>query len=664
MPRSLWSRILLVVSAAVFITAISIFFLAEREMKKSVTSAEEQHARDLLDAVVLSVETEYDSLLFHRAATLEGRKAELKNIVTLAMGHIEGAYQKYRRGILSEDEAKRQAMQAIGSLRYDGGVGYLWINDLGRPFPRMVMNPALPELDGQVLDDPAFDTAQGTGKNLFAVAVDLCLEYGEGFLDYLWPKPTRAGLTREQPKLSYVRLFKEWDWVLGTGVYIDDIENDAQRRLAAIIDELGKIFARVRVAETGYMFIFNGKKEMLIHPNIAGAEFRTLKNPVTGAPIVDDLIEASKNPDRSLDYIWDKPGNKGEYRFAKRAFVTYFEPLDWYICATLYAGELAQPGIRLRNRTLYLAALFLTAALLVSFALSRGMTRPLLQLAQSAKAIGEKGLAAAEIPIAGTAETRELGSVLRGMVGSLKEAEEELRKANRELEAFVYTVSHDLRTPLTPIIGYAQVLQEKHRGTLDAESLGCLAEIEDKGGKMLEQMEDLLTLAQAGHLERPLYPVDAGEVVRDVVADLRAQVAEAGMEIEIEPLPAIQVPASLLSQVFANLIGNAIRYAGRQGSPIEVGGKRLGDRVRIFVRDHGPGIPEAEREEIFDLFYRGSIGKEVRGTGVGLAIVQKVACTYGGRAWVEETPGGGSTFRVEIVDAGPDEAQTSPPPRS
>jgi len=653
LTRSLWSRILLAVSAVVFITTMSFYFLAAREMEKVVTRAEEQHARDLIDAVMLSVETEYESLLFHRAATLERRKTELKNIVTLAMSHIDGPYQKYRKGLLSESEAQQEAMQTIGRLRYDEGVGYLWINDLGRPVPRMIMNPTQPELDGRVMDDPAYNTTRGSGKNLFVAAVDLFRENGEGFVDYLWPKPTAGGLSLEQPKLSYVRLFREWGWVLGTGVYIDDIGNEDQRRLAAIIEELSKTFAKVRIAETGYMFVFNGKKEILIHPTIARGKFDTLMNPMTGTPIADSLIEASRTPEQSIDYIWDKPDSRGEYRFPKRAFVTYFEPLDWYIGATLYTDELAQPGIRLRERSAYLATLFLAATFLVSVPLARGMTKPLLQLTQSARAIEAKGLAAAEIPIGGTAETRELGAVLKRMVGSLKKAEEKLRGANRELEAFTYTVSHDLRSPLTPIIGFAQVLQERHKGRLDEESLDCLAEIEKQGDKMLSQMEDLLALAQVGHLERPARPVDTNEVVREVAEDLRDQIAEAEMEVKLQTLPAIHVPASLLAQLFANLIGNAIRYAGRQGNPIEAGGEHLNDRVRLFVRDHGPGIPEAERQGIFDLFYRGSTSKKVAGTGIGLAIVQKVARTYGGQAWVEETPGGGSTFWVEIKDAGP-----------
>jgi len=232
-----------------------------------------------------------------------------------------------------------------------------------------------------------------------------------------------------------------------------------------------------------------------------------------------------------------------------------------------------------------------------------------------------------------------------------KRAEEELREANRELDAFVYTVSHDLRSPLTPVIGYTKFLREHYQDRLDGQALNILADIDRQAHRMLGLLEDLLALARVGHLECPAEPVDSNEVVREVVLGLMTRLTTAGMTVERGPLPSLRIPKNLLFQVLDNLIGNAIRYAGRAGVPIEVGGERQGERVIIYVRDHGPGIPEEERDRVFDLFYRGSTGKTVEGTGVGLATVQKIARLYGGRTWAEETPGGGSTFWVELADS-------------
>ncbi len=245
---------------------------------------------------------------------------------------------------------------------------------------------------------------------------------------------------------------------------------------------------------------------------------------------------------------------------------------------------------------------------------------------------------------------------LRGYRGIDRDITERMRakdaliQANLEMDAFVYTVSHDLRGYLTPIIGYAEVLKETCRERLDSQSLGCLVEIESQGHKMLELMEDLLALAMVGHLPRPELPVDLDELVDGLLTDMGWLILNAGIILERHPMARLRIPKPLLTQIFNNLLGNAIRYAGSEGNPIEIGGERRGDIVSLYVRDHGAGVPEDERSRIFEVFYRGIAGRKAPGTGVGLATVQKIARLYGGRAWVEETPGGGSSFWVELLD--------------
>ncbi len=229
-----------------------------------------------------------------------------------------------------------------------------------------------------------------------------------------------------------------------------------------------------------------------------------------------------------------------------------------------------------------------------------------------------------------------------------KQAEQELKAANRELDAFVYTVSHDLRTPLTTIIGYAEVLQGTCRERLDEQSFACLGEIVDAGMRMAALLQDLLAHATTRKAARPAEAVNTSDVVQQVVNDRAFQIADEGVEITVKSLPDLRIPRTFLAQIFDNLICNAVHYAGQEGNPIEIGGDRSGDQVRFYVRDHGSGISVEERNRVFDVFYRGTSGKRVPGTGVGLATVQKIAHLYGGRAWVEETPGGGSTFWVEV----------------
>jgi PAS domain S-box-containing protein len=236
-------------------------------------------------------------------------------------------------------------------------------------------------------------------------------------------------------------------------------------------------------------------------------------------------------------------------------------------------------------------------------------------------------------------------------IHELKKTLEKLEAANHELDAFVYTVSHDLRTPLTPIIGYAQFLRGKYAGKLDGEAKEALLAIEQQGGNMLELLEDLLRLARVGFLERPEKAVEAQTVVREVIDSLNGQFKDVEIVFPNNSLPAVHLPKTLLAQAFENLIKNALVYAGKNGSPIEIGGERKEDGlVFFFVRDHGPGVPDDEKKKIFEVFYRADCEEGIHGTGVGLATVRKIACQYGGMAWVEDTPGGGATFWFSLED--------------
>jgi Signal transduction histidine kinase len=133
-------------------------------------------------------------------------------------------------------------IQPIASkMRYNNGIGYFWINNMGKPFPKMIMHPTVPSLNSVILDDEKYNCALGIKKNLFQAMVEKCEEQNEGFVDYMWPKPSKDGLTAPQPKLSYVKLFKSLNWVIGTGVYIDDIDDAVINKKKALNEEIQKL---------------------------------------------------------------------------------------------------------------------------------------------------------------------------------------------------------------------------------------------------------------------------------------------------------------------------------------------------------------------------------------------------------------------------------------
>jgi PAS domain S-box-containing protein len=227
-----------------------------------------------------------------------------------------------------------------------------------------------------------------------------------------------------------------------------------------------------------------------------------------------------------------------------------------------------------------------------------------------------------------------------------KALEEQLLQANRELDAFVHTVSHDLRSPLTPIIGYVQFILDQHSADLPLAVNEMLSDVLYQGERMHLMLEDLLVLATVGKVDPPLMPVSGDEVLKDILLRFPSgQSGEVGV-VTTSGLPDMLISKTLYLQVLDNLVGNALHYAG--GKPVEVSGERNGTVVRLSVRDHGCGIPDEEKMKIFELFRRGSTGSKLSGTGIGLAIVQKIARIHNGSAWVEDAPGGGSIFIVEL----------------
>ncbi len=227
-------------------------------------------------------------------------------------------------------------------------------------------------------------------------------------------------------------------------------------------------------------------------------------------------------------------------------------------------------------------------------------------------------------------------------------SETELKQANADLDAFVATVSHDLRSPLTPLIGYSEFLLEQYGSTLDEMAVGCLQEIETTGRRMQALLEDLLTLARVGEVARPSQPVSLNRVLEEVRQELDVQILRNKARIEVADLPALRVPESLLVDLFRNLLRNALVYAVDTDPLIEVSGTELHDRVQLRVVDHGPGVPTDERERIFEPFQRGTGGEHVAGSGIGLATVRNIVRLYDGRVRVVETPGGGATFIVDF----------------
>ena len=271
MRASFRTRILITIGCILLLSAGSIAYFAQNHVQKAVLDSADRHGIDLMNAVLLNIENEYRSLEFYRQSTVERRKQALRDLVLVAMFPLNELYGAVQRGTLSESVAQHNALNQLRQLRYANGVGYFWVNDLEQPIPKVLMHPILPEQENRrpALDEKYYRATQGEEHLLVRIA-NVIRRDQQGFVTYRWNKPTSQGITEEQPKISYVRLFKPWGWVVGSGVYLNDIEAEVQRRRDEILVELKRIFSRFHVAENGYMFIFDGDGNTLIHPEDKG----------------------------------------------------------------------------------------------------------------------------------------------------------------------------------------------------------------------------------------------------------------------------------------------------------------------------------------------------------------------------------------------------------
>jgi len=226
----------------------------------------------------------------------------------------------------------------------------------------------------------------------------------------------------------------------------------------------------------------------------------------------------------------------------------------------------------------------------------------------------------------------------------------QLQTANEELEAFSYSVSHDLRAPLRHVMGFVELLQKDAGSSLSEQSLRHLTTISDAAKQMGDLIDDLLAFSQVGRAEMQKTEVNLDELVRETSGDFQAHTKERNIAWEIHPLPPVRADRSLLRLVLVNLISNAVKFTGaRAEARIEIGCAPSGDgETVIFIRDNGAGFDPKYTGKLFGVFQRLHSHEEFEGTGIGLANVQRIIHRHGGRAWAEGVVDGGATFYFSI----------------
>jgi light-regulated signal transduction histidine kinase (bacteriophytochrome) len=226
---------------------------------------------------------------------------------------------------------------------------------------------------------------------------------------------------------------------------------------------------------------------------------------------------------------------------------------------------------------------------------------------------------------------------------------EQQKALNKELESFSYSVSHDLRAPLRSIDGYTRILQEDYGAKMDEEGHRIMKTIMNNAQKMNKLIDDLLSFSRLGKQSLDKVELDMNVIFSSIINDMKSHGPGEKTEFELKPLLNAWADRNLITQVIVNLLGNAIKYSSKKDHPrVEIGSYKEKDMHVYYIKDNGTGFDMAYYDKLFGIFQRLHSPSEFEGTGVGLAIVQRIVNRHQGRVWAEAVPDEGATFYFSL----------------
>ena len=328
----------------------------------------------------------------------------------------------------------------------------------------------------------------------------------------------------------------------------------------------------------------------------------------------------------------------------------------WLVLVEFSEGNMLESATMFLRWIILIGGILTGTGIVITWIMSRNLIRPLKELTKAAASISS----GENVPTVKITRMDELGKLVNAfnimadkvqtnqleLENKVAKRTEQLEIANKELEAFTYSVSHDLRAPLRGIVGFTTILEEKYINGLDAEAKRLSSIIKNNTLKMGNLIDDLLAFSKLGRSDLVKTTIDTNELVKEVIGGFDAHEK---VVWNVDPLPEIKGDLNTIRQVWINLISNAIKYSRNKEQPkIDIGIIHLDGRATFFVKDNGVGFDQKYAGKLFQVFQRLHAANEFEGTGIGLAIIEKIVAKHGGKVWVEAEKDHGAKFYFEI----------------
>lgn len=331
----------------------------------------------------------------------------------------------------------------------------------------------------------------------------------------------------------------------------------------------------------------------------------------------------------------------------------------WMVMVEFPRAAILAPASKFLYWMIGAGLVVLAISIFFAWTMSRNITVPLKRLTSAASSIASGNLSA-NVPVDRHDELGKLARAFNAMSVQIQNAHQDLEKkvadrtarleaVNKELEAFSYSVSHDLRAPLRAVGGYAQILQEDYGTKLDTEANRIINAIINNAHMMGQLIDDLIAFSRISRKEVAHQPIDMKQLAETCLQEIQENNGKTKYNVHIESMPACYGDQSMIRQVWMNLISNAVKYSSRETSPtIEIGYKDKDNEHVYFVKDNGVGFDMQYAHKLFGVFQRLHSPEVFEGTGVGLALAKRIINKHSGEIWAESAPGKGATFYISL----------------